>query len=303
MFRRFLAIAALGAGAVVLAPSASHAQFSKLKKAATSAAAGAAGVPTSPPRYVDNIDLTSEQLTQVNTGLAAEVAKAPQATKDAEAQQKNAAKAQEQYDKDVAAYEKAEQKYDECREKVLKEAEPSRTAAQQKAETAGQGAEVGESEQAALEAQAKAAQAAAERVQNGTATAADRQTLADFQKTMAGVSARGMGAANAAQQASDLDQATVAKIKKACGEVQTRPVAPKSGANTAAEVLKQAGADAAGMPLATWSVTREKAIGYAQSNTQVKPGKIPQDEADAINAQLAKVRENVMAMQKAGAPI
>jgi hypothetical protein len=31
-------------------------------------------------------------------------------------------------------------------------------------------------------AQAKAAQAAAERVNNGTATAADRQTLADFRR-------------------------------------------------------------------------------------------------------------------------
>jgi hypothetical protein len=39
------------------------------------------------------------QLEQVNTGLAAEIAAAPQAVKDAEAQQKNAEKARAEYEK------------------------------------------------------------------------------------------------------------------------------------------------------------------------------------------------------------
>jgi len=302
MHRRYLALAALSVFASAIIPSVSQAQFGKLKKAATSAAS-AAGVNTTPPRYVDNIDVTSAQLKQVNTGLAAEIAATPGAVKNAEAQQKNAEKAEEQYKKDSDAYDKASEKYEACKAKVIKDAEPSRTAAQQKAESAEQGANVNESEQASIEAQAKAAQAAAERVQNGTATAADRQTLADFQKTMSGVSARTMSAASAAGEASSVDQAVIAKVEKTCGTKPVSPTAPKSAANTAADVIQDAGAQAAGMPIATWKVIREKAEGYAASNTQVKAGKIPQEEADAINSELAITRQKMAEMQKAGTPM
>lgn len=302
MSRRYLAFAALGVITSAIVPTISQAQFSKLKKAATSAAS-AAGVNTTPPRYVDNVDVTSAQLKQVNAGLTAEIAATPGAVKQAEAQQKDAEKAQEKYDKDRAAYEKADEKWQACKEKVIADADPSRTAAQQKAEKAGENANIGESEQAALEAQARAAQAAAERVQNGTATAADRQTLADFQKTMAGVSARGMGAANAAQEASNIDQAVIAKIEKTCGGKPVKPEAPKSASNTAAEVIQEAGAQAAGMPIATWKVIREKAEGYAASNTQLKAGKTPQEEADAFNAEIAITRQKMAEMQKAGTPM
>ena len=123
---------------------------------------------------------------------------------------------------------------------MIKDADPSRTAAQQKTETAAGKANIEESEQAALEKQAQEAQAAAERISNGTGTAADRQTLADFQKTMAGVGARGMGAANAAQDAADLDKAVIAKVEKTCGG---EPVAA-GGAEVAGE--HRGGADPGG---------------------------------------------------------
>ncbi len=100
-----------------------------------------------------------------------------------------------------------------------------------------------------------------------------------------------------------MDQAVVAKVEKTCGVKPVSPTAPKSAANTAAEVIQTAGAQAAGMPLATWQVIREKAEGYASSNTQVKAGKIPQEEADAINAELGITREKMAEMRKAGTPM
>jgi hypothetical protein len=282
----------------------SHAQLGKLTKKATSAAASAAGVSTTPSRTVDAIDLTSAQLKQVNAGLAAEIAATPTALKNAETAQKNYDKAQEKYTKDNEAYQKADEKWEACKEKVIKDADPSRTAAQQKAEKASQSASIEETEQAALEKQAMEAQAAAERIKNGTGTAADQQTLANFQKTMAGVSARGMGAANAAQEASNLDQAVIKQIEKSCGGKPVRPESPKSPANTAAEQIQSAGASASGMALAVYTVAREKGLGFAASNTQVKGGdKTPQAEADAINAELATMRGNLTQMQKAGTPM
>jgi hypothetical protein len=292
----------LGAGAVVT--TSSQAQLGKLTKKATSAAAGAAGVSTTPARTVDAIDLTAAQLKAVNAGLVAEIAATTTAMKDAEAAQKNYDKAQEKYNKESDAYNKAHEKWVACKEKVIKDADPSRTAAQQKAEKAAQGADIKEPEQASLEAQAKAAQAAAERINNGTGTAADRQTLADFQKTMAGVSARGTGAANAAQDAANVDKATAAQIEKTCGAEPTQPESPKSPANTAAESIKQTGATAAGMSLAAYTVAREKGLGFAASNTQVKGGdKTPQAEADAINSELATMRSNMAQMSKTGTPM
>jgi hypothetical protein len=76
--RSSLRAATLVAVATTLFASGAHAQFGKLKKAATDQAASAAGVPTSPPRYVQNIDVTAAQIDQVNKGLDAEIAAAPQ---------------------------------------------------------------------------------------------------------------------------------------------------------------------------------------------------------------------------------
>lgn len=302
MSRRYLALAVLVAACAV--SSSAHAQLGKLTKKATQAATNAAGVNTTPARTVDAIDLTSAQLKQVNAGLAAEIAATPTAMKDAETAQKNYDKAQEKYQKDSEAYDKADQKYEACKEKVIADAEPSRTAAQQKTEKAGQNAAIGESEQQSIEAQAEKAKAAAERIQNGTGTAADQQTVMDFQKQMAAVGQRGMGAMNAAQESANLDKAVIAKIEKTCGGQPVRPESPKSPANTAAEQIKSAGAAASGMPVATYTVAREKGLGFAASNTQVKGGdKTPQSEADAINAELATMRGNLTQMQKAGTPM
>jgi hypothetical protein len=302
MSPRSLVIAALALGAGAIVTTSSPAQLGKLTKKATQAAAGAAGVSTAPARTVDAIDLTSAQLKQINAGLAAEVAATPGALKDAETAQKSYDKAQEKYTKDNEAYQKADEKWEACKEKVIKEADPARTAAQQKTEAASEKASMGESETDALERQGKEAQAAAERISNGTGTAADRQTLADFQKTMSGVSARGMGAATAAQDAADLDKAVVAKIEKTCGGKPVKPEAPKSPANTAAEQIQAAGAAASG--LSNWKLVREKGVGFAASNTQVKGGdKTPQAEADAINAELATMRGNLAQMQKVGTPM
>lgn len=299
MSRRYLALAAFVA---ITASSDAQAQLGKLTKKATSAAANAAGVSTTPARTVASIDLTSAQLKQINAGLAAEIAATPTALKDAETAQKNYDKASEKYNKDYEAYTKASEKWEACKEKVIKDSEPSRTAAQKKAETAGQNASINETEQQSLEQQAMAAKAAAEKVQNGTATAADRQVLADYSANMAKLGARGMGAAAAAQESANLDQAVVKQIEKTCGGEPVKPESPKSPANTATEQIQAAGAAASGLP--NWNLTREKGMGYAQSNTQVKGGdKTPQDEADAINEQLAAMRTNIAQMQKAGTPM
>jgi len=304
MSPRKLILAALALGAFAISTTESQAQLGKLTKKATSAATNAAGVNTPPARTVDAIDLTSAQLKQVNAGLVAEIAATPTALKNAEEAQKTFDKAQEKFNKDNEAYQKADEKWRACKDKVIADADPSRTAAQQKAEAAGQNANMGESEQAALEKQAKEAQAAAERINNGTGTAADRQTLADFQKTMAGISARGMGAANAAQDASNVDKAVIAKVEKTCGAEPVAPQAPKSPANTAAESIRAAGASAAGIAPGSWNLIREKGLGFAASNTQVKGGdKTPQAEADAINSELATMRGNMAQMQKAGTPM
>jgi hypothetical protein len=303
MSHRYLALLAIGAVAIAFLPSESQAQFSKLKKSATAAAASAAGVPTSPPRYVDNIDVTPDQVTQVNTGLQAEIDAAPQATKEAEAQQKQQEKAQESYDAAVADYEKKDQKYTACEEKLVREADPDKAALAKKSDAAQQSAAVGNSEEAQIEAQAKAAQAAAERIQAGKGTPADEKTIADFQKTMAAVQSRGMAAVSTAQEASAYDQALTEKIQKTCGAKPVRPTSPSGSQVTATEVIQSAGAKAAGMALAAWLPLREKVIGYAQSNTQVKPGKIPEADANAINTGLGVTRQRVAAMQKANVPI
>ena len=71
--------------------------------------------------------------------------------------------------------------------------------------------------------QAQAAQAAAERIKNGTATAADRQTLADFQKTMAGVQANANASMGAMQEQSALQKALADSTKARCGAEPEQP--------------------------------------------------------------------------------
>jgi hypothetical protein len=280
-----------------------EAQFGKLKKAATDQAASAAGVPTSPPRYVQNIDVTAAQVDQINKGLDAELAAAPQAMKTAEEQSKNIEKAQQQYEKDRTAYEKASTAYDSCKEKVITANKAGHDSLAKKTESAANNAAPTMSDQEAMQAQAEKAKAAAQRIQAGTGTAADQQTIADFQKMAAAMSSKGMQAAAVGQQAASYDQATIDKINKTCGTQPVAPTAPSSTGTTAADVIRQAGASAAGVSMASYPALREKVIGYAQSNTQVKGGSIPEADANAINTALGQTRTKVTQMQKAGVPI
>ena len=188
MSLRLLAFAALGVVAGAIVPSTSHAQLGKLTKKATDAASNAAGVPTGNARYVKKIDLTSAQLVQVNKGLAQSVKVGPETIKKWEKQQADHEKANADYEKANADYTKKKEKYDQCVESEKEKAQGKIEAANNKASAANERT-AKSVDTASMMTQAQAAQAAAERVKNGTATAADRQTLADFQKTMAGVSA------------------------------------------------------------------------------------------------------------------
>lgn len=310
MSHRFLAFAALGVVASAIVPSASQAQLGKLTKKATDAAGNAAGVPNSNARYVKKIDLTSAQLIQVNKGLAQSVKVGPETIKKWEKQQAD-------YDKAYAAYTKNKEKHDQCVESEKEKARGKVEAANNKANAAGE--RMGKSvDTASMMAQAQAAQAAAERVNNGTATAADRQTLADFQKTMAGVSAGSNATAAAMQESMTLQQAVVDSINKKCG-AEPQPPAPGGGAaggggaggaaggaqpTSAAEDINKQGAEAAGMSDAEFRLAKEKAMGYAASNTQVQGGGgTSDDEAKAINDALGQTRDLMAQANKANVPL
>ncbi len=309
MSHRFLAFAALGILASAIVPSTSHAQLGKLTKKATDAAGNAAGVPNSNARYVKKIDLTSAQLNQVNKGLAQSVKVGPETIKKWEKQQADYEKANADHEKANADYTKKQEKYDQCVESEKAKAQGKIEAANNKANAASERA--GKSvDTASMMAQAQAAQAAAERVKNGTATAADRQTLADFQKTMAGVSAGSNASISAMQESSALQQAVADSIKKKCGEEPKQPAAVGGGGaaggapTSAAEDINKQGAEAAGMSDSEFRMAKEKAMGYAASNTQVQGGSdTPDDEAKSINDALGQTRDLMAQARKANVPL
>ena len=151
-------------------------------------------------------------------------------------------------------------------------------------------------------AQAEEAQAAAERVSNGTATAADRQTLADFQKTMAGVQGNANAAMAAMQEETALQKAVADSIKAKCG---AEPKAPTLGGSAGAGPGRRAARrlparrkrstrrrrKRPGCRKDEYRLVREKAKGFALSNTEVQGGSdTPDDEAKAINQALAQTR-------------
>jgi hypothetical protein len=278
---------------VVLLPTSGEAQFSKIKKAA----ADAAGVPTTSSgsaRYVKKIDMTAAQIGQVNKGLETAVRIGPETIKKWE-------KAQEAYNKADADYQKKKEQYDACAASVKAKAQAKVDAATKKSDAAGEQLKQGLPDENAMVAQAEAAQAAAERVSNGTGTAADRQTLADFQKTMAGARGNSGAMMAAVQEVSAVERALPDSIKKNCGPEPVAPtfVNPASGAGnggkqptSAADEINQVSAAAAGMTEDEYRKEKEKAKGFAMSNTQVQGGSdTPDDEAKAINEGLAKTRE------------
>lgn len=285
--------------AVAVAPRA-EAQFGKLKKKASDAAAQAAGVPTKTPVVVDRIDLTTADLAALEKGLAAEVAAAPGIMKRAEQEQKDREKAQAQYDRDRTAYEKASEKWQACRDKLVEKERPQEEALEKKSEAAAGKADVSEDEQASLEAQALKVQEAAQRVAAGTATEADRKVMADFQKTMAGVQGRGAAAISTSNEAAEFKRGQAGRVTQACGAEPTAPKAPGGGSQMAAEQIQQAGATAAGMEMKGYHIKREQLVSYCGNAIMVAPSAPNSSELnDGLKAACPRVAE----LQKAGVPI
>ena len=307
MSRRVLALAALSVVASATVTSASHAQLGKLTKKATETAASAAGVPTGNTRSVKKIDLTAAQIGQVNAGLQVAVKTGPEIIKNWEKQQ-------EEYTKALDEYNKKKEKYDNCVEAEKEKARKKMEAVNKKSDKAGQDLAAAAPDSAMLVNKARAAQEAAERVKNGTATAADRQTLAEFQQMMAGVSGN-VGAMQAAmQEGQAVQEAVPDSIAKKCGGEPKPPTAPGASSTSAgkasraptsaAEAINQASASAAGMSEDEYRLLKEKAVGYAASNTTVAAGTdTPPDQAKAINDALAQTRDLMAQANKANVPL
>ncbi len=298
--RQAVAAATVAAILALVTASSAEAQFGKLKKKATDAAASAAGVPTKKPVVVDRIDLTAADLAALEKGLAAEIAAAPGIMKRAEEEQKNREKAQAQYDRDRSAYEKASEKWQACRDKLVEKERPQEEALERKSEAAAGKADVSEDEQASLEAQALKVQEAAQRIAAGTGTEADRKLMADFQKTMAGVQGRGADAISTSNEASAFKRGQAERIVAACGAEPTAPKAPGGGSQMAAEQIQQAGATAAGMEMKGYHIKREQLVSYCGNAVTVAPGAPNSSELnDGLKAACPRVAE----LQKAGVPI
>jgi hypothetical protein len=326
MSRTYIALAALGVVAGAVVPSVSHAQLGGLTKKAKAAAASAAGVPDPNTRYVKSIDLTAAQITAVNQGMAKAIQIGPETIKKWE-------KAQEAYEKAMEDYRKKKEKWDACMQSEEDKARAKLEAASKKGDAAAQKLQ-DETDTSVMVSQARAAQAAAERVANGTGTAADRQTMADFQKTMAGVQTNANAAMGAMQEQTALQKALADSAKAKCGAAPVEPTlgggangaaAGAAGAapTSAADEITKAAAAAAGMTEAEYRLAREKAMGYAASHTQVQGGGsgsastgasstsggtaggagTTDAEADAINKALAQTGILMVEANKANVPL
>ena len=299
--KRAFAAAALAALLCIGVSRSAEAQFGKIKKAVTDQAASAAGVPTKKHVVVDRIGLTVEDLQALKKGVSAEVAAAPAILKQAEEDQKKNEKAQEQYSRELEAYEKSSNKFSACRDKLVESEQGQEDALAKKGEAASDKANLGDSEQAALEAQALKAQEAAAKVAAGTATAEDRKTLADFQKTMAGISGRGASAMDASNEASKFKQEQAGRITAKCGaEPQSPKAPPGTGGQLAAEKFQQTGREAAGMEAQPYRVKREELIGLC-GNGAVVAETAP--NSSPLNNGLKDACPIVLEMPKAGVPI
>jgi hypothetical protein len=294
------------------------AQFGKLKKAAaqkaadatvnagvnaaTDAATGGSCVPLDrPPIQVDAVPLTATQMAKINAGLDAEIAAAPGAKQQAEQQQKAAEQEQKAYEKARTDYEKRSSAYDGCVAKISGEADAKSEALNQKAQ-ASQENVMGGMTKEQIEEQGKKAQAAAQRISEGKGTAEDRQTLADFQAMMAKVQSGSAQMIAVSQESQQLNAETTKRVDTECGKKPEAPVAPPN-AGGAVDVISAAGAKAAGVPVSTWRQWREDMIALAMSNTVVKPGKISQADADAMNQSIKETGKKICDLKKAGVPI
>ena len=292
--------AALLLAVCALIPASASAQLGKFTKKATEAAAGAAGVSTTAPKYVPKVNITSAQLAAVNKGLEAEVAQAPGIIKAAEEAQKDREKAQAKYDKDMQAYNAAYEKWQACRDRVVAADTAEATSKAKKAEDASN-IQLDEEQ---MQAMALRAQQAAQRIQAGTGTAEDQKAVTDFQKYMARVQGQAMGSMSATNEAVAFNQATIARIEKTCGREPQKPANPNLGSGKMAqEQISDAGAAASGIAKPQWFAMRDEAIALASSNTRVQGGAgTPNDEADAINQQIVITQKTLEEIKKKGLP-
>jgi len=287
--------------AAALAPA--HAQFGKLKKSATSAATSAAGVPTKPPTYVKSTTMTAAQLKQLNAGLSAMIAKAPSAQKDYEEANKKLERETQDYEKAHAEYDKKAQSYNACVDRVTTAENAKHDSLSAKVDQSLEANQMNQSQEDQLTAMAEKAQAAAARVANGTGTAADRQTLADFQKMMAGISAKSQQATTAMREASASDQQAAAHLEKECGKAPAEPALPASVASSPRDILQKAGAEAASTTPYQFAVWMDDGDGYVESNTVAQPGGgMTDQQASDFNSELKETKNLIGQLKQAKVP-
>jgi hypothetical protein len=287
----------------ILASTEAHAQFGKLKKKAAAMAVEASGVPTKPPTYVKSTTMTAGQLKQLNSGLSAMIAKATSAQKEYEQANKTLERQTQDYQKAQAEYDKKATSYNACVERVRTAESAKHDSLAAKVDQSLQVNQMNQSQEDQLKAQAEKAQAAAQRVANGTGTAADRQTLADFQKTMAGISAKSQQATSAMQEASAADQAAAARLEKECGKAPVEPTPPASAPSGPRDILQKTGAEAAGTNPNQFAMWLDDGEGYVQSNTVAQPGgEMSEQQASDFNAALKVTDSLLVQFKKTGVP-
>ena len=140
-------------------------------------------------------------------------------------------------------------------------------------------------------------QAAAQRVANGTATAADRQALADFQAQMAQVAAGGNAATATSAESNALTEAQRERLAQ-CGQEPVPPTMPTSLGWSPERLLLELGAKEAGMDPETYKVVRDCAIKSANLRLSAK-----NKDADKINSKLSEIQQTLNSMRAAGVPI
>jgi hypothetical protein len=298
---------------LLLAPAAggsgdAAAQIGRIKKAVADKAADAgkksACIPERPPAFVKTVGLSAAQIAKINQGLDAEIQRTPAARAEYEQRLKQSDQETQAYQKAHAAWEKKNEQYQACADKVREADAKKSDALRGRVEASGDKTK-GAVDTTQMMEMAKKAQAAAERVTNGTATAADRQTLAEFQRMMAGVQASAMQTGAAMQEAQAFDQEAEARVEKACGKKPEEPKAPAMAGPTPERAGQEAGAKAAGMDVAAYASARETLIALVMSNTVVKAdgsSQGAQAEADAINSAIQEAAKKVCDMKKAGVP-
>lgn len=280
-----------------------HAQFGKLKKNAVSTATAAAGIPTKPPTYVKSTTMTAAQLKQLNAGLTAMVDKAPSAQKDYEQANKKLEKETHDYEKAQAEYDKKATSYNACVDRVTTAERAKHDTLAAKTDQSLQANQMNQSQQDQMTALAEKAQAAAQRVANGTATAADRQTLADFQKMMAGVSAKSQQATGAMQEMAASDQQAAAHLEQECGKAPAEPATPGSAPASPRDIIQKAGVEAAGTNANQFAVWLDVGDGYVQSNTVAQPGgEMTEQQASDFNAELKQTKDLIAKFKNTGVP-